>query len=317
VFDGEDQFGEALSSAFADRGLAEAAAPEVEGTPVESAPPEPAAAADDAGVDGQLRDEKGRYASSRELEEKLSTLEKRLADKDEFIGRQSTELGTLRQQWEAFQAQQAQPQYDYDSLIDQDPAAAAMAAYDRGDQYELNRAVQAWNEVAPGAPRLWAQNLQMQQTFEERIAELDKRSVPVQQHYQQQQQDTANQQAVDQIRGEYTDFGAYAPSILEQIQGSPRDIQRLSSGDPEEIKDVLERHYFRAKMRAGDTLTEAATVHAQQAAEDTRAAKLASAVASSASSPSAREGTGAIDAFRQSIVGAQDQLGLVDKYAAQ
>lgn len=317
MIDGEDQFSAALGDAFADRGLAETVAAPDEGTPAEAST-EP----DQQGVDdgGQLRDEAGRYTSAREIEEKLTLLEKRLADKDEFIGRQASELGQLREGHQRLEQQlqyAAQPQYDYDDLIAENPAQAAMAAYEQGDSVALQRAAAAWDEVAPGAPAIWVQGIQREQQLRAEIEQIRQTQAPVQQHYQSVQHEQASTNAVTSLLSAYEDFGAYAPTILQQLEGSPSDQAKLASGNEATIRETMELHYFRAKMRAGDTLNEAATNHAQQAAEASRNSKLSAAVASASSTPSAREGTGAVDAFKMGIVEAQNNLGLVDKFAAQ
>jgi hypothetical protein len=278
VIDGEDQFSAALGDAFADRGLAETVAAPDEGTPAEAStdyqpadPPPPVA------DDGQLRDEQGRYTSAREIEEKLTLLEKRLADKDEFIGRQASELGQLREGHQRLEQQlqyQAQPQYDYDDLIAENPAQAAMAAYEQGDSVALQRAAAAWDEVAPGAPAIWVQGIQREQQLRAEIEQIRQTQAPVQQHYQSVQHEQASTNAVTSLLSAYEDFGAYAPTILQQLEGSPSDQAKLASGNEATIRETMELHYFRAKMRAGDTLNEAATNHAQQAAEASRNSKL-------------------------------------------
>lgn len=111
------------------------------------------------------------------------------------IGSLNQELGTLREragradQYEQYLRQlQAQPQ-DWDEMIEERPDEAAMRAFayaqQTNDWRNYQRAAEAWNEVAPGAPLIWEQQQQLlaqaarieeyvqQQTLGQKIAEVE------------------------------------------------------------------------------------------------------------------------------------------------
>lgn len=308
-FQGEEAFTSALEGAFGDRGLVDAAP---EGTPAETAEPDPVAVDDGVVVDDdaahhsqeQLRDDAGKFASATELQSRLEQLEKRLADKDEFIGRQSTQIGELRQAVEQWQPPQQQPVYNLDALIDENPAQAAEIAFTQNDPYRVQQALAAWKDEDPFSAAVWVADKRREQEFAQLRAEYDARAQPVQDYYQTVQQQQASTDAVSDLASEYGDFGAFAPQVLESIQNSPADLQAVASGDKQLIYRTMKLHYLDAKLRTGDTLTQAAQQQREQAQNDNRAAKQQAVVASASSAPSAGQDTGAKQRFVEAIVNA-------------
>ena len=199
----------------------------------------------------------GRYKSVEELE-------RAVLEKQDFIDRQSNEIGMLRrlenlerQQAPAPQPQQSLPS-NWETLLDEDPASAADIAYQRNDQEALNQAVRAWDEIAPGAPRLWAQNLELR----EKVDSLS---------------NTFGQQTADQAYKEFArthpDMEQYAGAMAEIAKQSPSVTRLLEQGDPAVTTEVLDFLHTKAKAQAGarnaDTLSQA-----QRAADAERDALL-------------------------------------------
>jgi hypothetical protein len=118
-----------------------------------------------------------------ELQSKLAVAEARLEEKDSFIGRQSGEVGELRQAVEELQKQiQAQPVAPQvpepfveitQDLIDANPARAVQAAFKQRDEPALQVAFEAWKEIDPFTAATWLADRkleQQKQAFDEQIA---------------------------------------------------------------------------------------------------------------------------------------------------
>jgi hypothetical protein len=130
--------------------VAEAATPAEEATqePQEPETPEPPAS---LGVE--------------ELQAEVTRLQEQLANKDSFIGRQSTDVGELRAELEALRAQVttattpqpvAPPQLIItQQLIEEDPAKATMLAFEQNNGQALAVAFEAWKEEDPFTAASW------------------------------------------------------------------------------------------------------------------------------------------------------------------
>ena len=249
--------------------------PEVQEFAAEQAA-EPAEEATESPLDARIRDEKGRFASA-EAEEPAEDaesgeeppLDARLAEKEAMIGRQSTEIGELRawrEQAQAyFEQQQAaqqapQPPADWDDLIDQNPAYAAQLANANGDQYNLQRAMQEWESVSPGAPGLWVQ--------QEHLAQQQQQILHQQASSQGQQRQAETGQKVAELADKYPDLPSLVEQMSEIAPQYPHEMWALASGHPEVVSKAVESLYLKARGLHADTLVARGQVNAQKLAQD-------------------------------------------------
>jgi hypothetical protein len=255
------------------------AAPELSPDPEEAASGA-AAEGNDAGT--EAASEAPSDASA--LQAQIAALEKRLADKDDFAGRLSNELGELRKLQEQALEHASRPQVsDWDSLIDDDPARAAQIALQAGDNYRYQQAREAWNDVAPGAPEVFEQNLRLQKQMQELEQRFTQTAEPLAAQQKTQQVATA----YSAIREQYPDFDKFEDAMAEVVETRPlvkRNLAAaLQSGDAEEQYAVLEDLYLITAGRKSDTLREAQTQAAQSFAEETLKAKQDAVVVSATS----------------------------------
>lgn len=194
----------------------------------------------------------GRYKTVEELEAAV-------VEKEAFISRQGTDVGSLRselqemrrslEQRQAEQSAPAQPlPHNWDSMLDENPAQAVEIAYKADNQQAMSEALQAWNELAPGAPQLWVQNKQM----EEQLLDL-RESVGKQ---------TSNS-AYAEFSRTHPDVEQYAQEMGEIAKQAPYLTELLQNGDPRAQTEVLDFLYTKAstekRARNADTLAKAQT----------------------------------------------------------
>jgi hypothetical protein len=199
---------------------------------------------------GQFTTEERLYAGRYKT---VDELERAVQEKQQFIDRQATELGTLRRLDNIEQRLQpapppAQPSlpHNFADLVDEDPATAAELAYAAGDQTALNAAVRSWDEIAPGAPRLWAQNKELS----EKVDNLSN-------NFGQQTAD----QAYKEFARTHPDMDQYSGAMTEIAKQSPAVTRLLEQGDPATTTEVLDFLYTKAssqvQARNADTLASA------------------------------------------------------------
>jgi hypothetical protein len=282
--DGDDEFwgqlgheGEAPTEAPAEpEPVAEAAAPEPADEP--EAVEEPAAEDRPRNPDGtfapkeQPTEEAPEDASA--LQAQIQALEKRLADKDDFAGRLSNELGELRKlQEQALEHAQRPHVSDWDSLIEDNPEQAARLAIQGGDNYRYQQAREAWNDLAPGAPALFEQGLRMEKQIQDLEARFTQTTEPI--AARQQTEQVAG--AYSAVKEKYPDFDKFEDAMTEIVETRPYVKESLTkvltSGSPEEQVAFLEDLYVLTAGRASDTLRAAQTEAAQSFAQETLAAK--------------------------------------------
>jgi hypothetical protein len=259
-------------------------APEA-GFEIGQADPEPEAEVEEPVAEGRARNADGTFAAKEQpepqeeadasqLQAQIQALEKRLADKDDFAGRLSNELGELRKlQEQALEHAQRPAVSDWDNLIDENPAQAARIAIERGDQFRYQQARQAWEDLAPGAPDLFEQNMRMQQ----QVAQLEKRFTETTEPMQRTQATQQVASAYVQIKEKYPDFDKLEDAIAEVVETRPlikRNLtEALNGGSLEEQVAVLEDLYLITAGRRSDTLRGAQTQAAQSTAAEALAAK--------------------------------------------
>jgi predicted RNase H-like nuclease (RuvC/YqgF family) len=289
--DGDDEFWGQLGH----EGEAAAEAP-AEPEPVAEAAPEAdvdARGADDfepevkAEAEGRPRNPDGTFAPKAveetaeeapadpsSLQAQIAQLEKRLADKDDFAGRLSNELGELRKLQEQTLEHAQRPQIsDWDALIEENPAQAAQIAIKNGDNFRYQQAREAWNDLAPGAPEVFEQNLRLQHEMAELKQQFQQTTAPLQ--HQQQTRQVAD--AYQEIRAKYEDFDKFEDAMAEIVETRPlvkgNLTEVLTSGSHEERVAFLEDLYVLTAGRATDTLRAAQTEAAQSFAQETLQAK--------------------------------------------
>jgi hypothetical protein len=208
------------------------------------------------------------------LQAQIAALEKRLADKDDFAGRLSNELGELRKLQEQTLEHAQRPQVsDWDSLIEENPAQAAQLALQNGDNYRYQQAREAWNDLAPGAPEVFEQNLRLQRQMQELEQRFQQTTAPIAERQSKEQ--IAN--AYVQIQAKYPDFDKFEDAMAEVVETRPLIKESLTkvltSGSPEEQVAFLEDLYMLTAGRVTDTLRQAQTEAAQSFAQETLQAK--------------------------------------------
>lgn len=194
-------------------------------------------------------------ADAAALKAQIEALEKRLADKDEFNGRLSNELGELRRLQEQIAEQQSRPQVsDWDSLIDDNPARAAQLALQAGNNLAYQQARSAWEDLSPGAPDMFEQNLRLQKQMQELAEQVKATTAPIAE--QQRTQQVA--QAYALIKEQYPDYDKFEDAMAQAVEARPLLKESLktvlASGDTEQQFAALEDLYLITAGRATDTL---------------------------------------------------------------
>lgn len=273
------------------------ATPVDEGTPAEEvvAAETPVVASDGEETEtveetqGRPRDENGRFIKAEpevDYRAELEALQQRLAAKDEFNGRLSNELGELRKQiQEGFSKPQAPSSWD--DLIEENPAQAVAQAYDlykAGDpaaEFNMRRAAQAWEEISPGAPALWAENVRLRQETEQRFAQIEQRTQPV----VQQTEDQARARAYLAVKAKHSDIEQHVEAMQQVSTKFPALVTAIESGSPQEAEQGWEALYLLAKAGKADTLQQTAQEVARNALDGEQRVRQEAAVASAATVP--------------------------------
>ena len=283
----------------------------------EAAPEEPVVSEAEEAPASRARDEQGRFTKVEEpilgkfnsvddLVQAYQHAERRLGE----LGGEVGELRQLREQFEEMRAQLSRPTTpnNFADLLEEDPATAAEMAYRAGDELALRQATAAWELVAPGAPRAWARAVQAEHQLQQMRQEMDARFQPVQEQAQRQQLESNVEQLRSQFGGDK--FNTIAGHAVQLLESDPELARALA--DPQRQTWALNTAFRLAAAEQGENLSRAATELQQQDAEAARAAKTAAAVVSASSTPASREDKGAIDRFKESILGAE--IGLVDRF---
>ena len=236
----------------------------------------------------------------------IAVLEARLAEKDSFIGLQSSEVGELRtavdemRQQLAAQAQPVTPQAPTvqitQDFIDSNPAAAAQAAFDQQNEAALRVAFEAWKDEDPFAAAAWRNDrlIEAQQArFEAELAKRDAEIAQVKEPLAQQTAQTAEQaawkSAFDEVQKTVPDFLAVdetgrsnAVRLLEEVAPKyPAIAKMIADGDVEAKVQGLTLLYEASKLGNPETVrAELETAAAAAAAEAAAASQGASVVTS-------------------------------------
>lgn len=284
--------------------LTSADAAPAEGSPaeVDITPTEVEGEAATAPDDGRPRNPDGTFAKKEPEPEadpeidailgKYGTTEKALkalAESQSYIGQLHQTQGELQAQLaELTQAiRTPRPQQNFETLLETDPQQAALYALQAGDRHGYERAKSEWNELAPGAPAIWEQNLQLQN----KMAELEQRVQGVQQPIAEQQNLRVVAAAYQSVQQANPDFDSLQP-VMSQIVGEIAESgydwisPALDSGDQRAATVALKQLVELARARAGGNLQDQARQAAQEHVAATEQAKREAIVASASSSMS-------------------------------
>lgn len=268
---------------------------------VEEAPAEPVAETEEPAKQERLRNEDGTFApnpvdepvaetqqadeSDADYATRIAQLEQRLADKDEFIGRQSQEVAEVRRLMEQIAEKQnetpaAPPVQITGDMIDQNPAYAAQLAYEQDNGVAFAQAFEAWKEEDPFQAAAWAtgkqnelQLAELERKQEERFAALQATVAPAAQTAQVAQLNTLLAAADEKNPG----LLAFVASDKAAALASefPEAAQLLVAGTPDQKVRSLQMLHQIDRGRASDTLkvteeqvAREVAVQGQQARED-------------------------------------------------
>lgn len=293
----------------------------IDSTEVEEMPRAEETPQESAATDGRPRDEQtGQFISKEEAAEReqerlyagryktVEELERAVEEKEAFIARQGTDVGSLRNELQSLRSLLEQRQTEqapatpqqlpanWENMLDEDPAAAVEYAYDADNQAALRDALKAWDEISPGAPRLWVANKQMAEQLSELTQNIGQQSAST---------------AYGEFLRTHPDVEQYAGEMAEEAKKSPHLTGLLESGDPQAQLEVLDFLYTKAsskvQARNADTLATA-----QQAADAERVAtvrqqKEQAAVASATQTPAERRPRNAGHEMLESIRSAYEQ----------
>jgi hypothetical protein len=184
--------------------------------------------------------------------DELSTLRKRLADQEAFIGRQSNELGELRQKVEAIpqtpQPQTPAPSIDEDTFydaLDENPARAVEMAVKAQDGYAFEQAMKRWHEddsYAATQYQLQAQAIQLEQARKQE-----------QTRYEEHIGLTELNQAYASFKQKHADAGLFEQEMAQVSTMAPHLLTPLQTGNLATKQQVFETLYLMAKgLRGGE-----------------------------------------------------------------
>lgn len=254
-----------------------------------------------------LRDEKGQFAAAEpaaeaaeqaavetpdERDARILALEARLAEKEAFIGRQSSEIGELRQTVEerlaSYDERLNRPAHRQitSDLIDQNPAAATQLAYEQNDTAALAAAYEVWSDIAPAAASAWVSEQRaaeretaLRADYDRKIAEIEGRFSPI-----QKSNEDAQLAAEVQALPEDTKAFLTAPEFSALANEFPTIGKTVVSGSPRERVEAVRALHDIYRGRTADTLTRTAQDVAREQAEAAQAARDDAYVSSSTAS---------------------------------
>lgn len=163
----------------------------------------------------------GRFKSIEEADKSFKNLE-------QLLGRQANELGELRK----LAAQHTQPTFGGvpDEAIEQNPAAAAQWALQRGEDLVYERAMDYWYETDPKN----AARFEMRSYISTAVSPLE-----------QQAGNSGLENAISSLRTRHDNFDEAWPRMLEAAQERPWLLENLNStsGSRQQKETILEDLY--------------------------------------------------------------------------
>lgn len=213
-----------------------------------------------------------------------------LAESQSYIGDLHREKAEWKQQMhelvQAVQNPRAQP--NIQALVEDNQfEQAAWHALTSGDQTSYDFIKKEWDQYSPGTPKVWEQNLQLQN----RLAEVEQRVAGVQAPIAEQQNLRMVASALSRVQAANPDFEQLQPAmgqVVEDLAASGYDwvSPALESGDPVKAEAALSHIVQLARARASGNLQDQARMAAQEHVAATEQAKREAIVASASSSMS-------------------------------
>jgi hypothetical protein len=232
-----------------------------------------------------------------QLQERLAVAEARLEEKDSFIGRQSGEVGELRQAIAEMQTQLAKVQTApvaaipiTQDLIDSNPGAAVQAAFDQKDERALQIAFEAWKDPITGDPfaaAAWLNDRKLEQqqiAFDAKLAETRQQFETATAPLVATSEESATQrewaEAFNEVKATRPDFMENAARLLEEVAPQhPFLLPALQSGDAKAKAGALSALYALDKLgNPGAVQAQLETAAGEAAAEAAEALRAAGAV---------------------------------------
>jgi hypothetical protein len=209
--------------------------------------------------------------SVEELQQQLAVATARLEEKDSFIGKQSTDVGELRQTVAELSArldaQQQTPTVQpsvaattvvTQELVNTDPALAAEAAYVQGDENSLKFVMEQWKDMDPFMAASWRDDKlreQQQKAFDAKIAEQEAKiaavAAPVAESAATRAESLKWEAALDTVKGKF-------PEVFVADESGNTTVQRLLL----EAGTKPEYEAFKVMLQTGDADAKAAAISA-------------------------------------------------------
>lgn len=237
-----------------------------------------------------------------QLQEKLAVAEARLEEKDSFIGRQSGEVGELRQAVAEMQAQLAAAPTQLEApapviqitqeLIDNNPGAAVQAAFEQKNERVLQIAFEAWKDPVTGDPfaaASWLNDQKLHRAqidFDAKLAETKRAfevtTAPLAETAAQSEDKQQWSDAFTMVKATRPDFIENAARLLEEVAPQyPSFLPALQSGDAKAKAEALSALYALDKLGKPDEVqAQLETAAVEAAVEAAEALRVAGAVTS-------------------------------------
>lgn len=212
---------------------------------------------------------------------------------EEHSGSLRNEVGELRalveDRFERIQNQPPQPQFDLDEMIVENPAQAVELAWRSGNEAALRKALNGWDEIAPGMSAVWIENKQLAQ----KLQQIEQAQQPILQSNQEQQRLHVVAQAYADLEARYPDFNDHRAAMAEVAaeiaarNGSSFVDELLEQGTPEKVGEAFEYLYLKSRDRRGDNLSQVSQQLAREHVENTQRARQDALLASSSTTSGA------------------------------
>lgn len=265
------------------------------------AAPEPAAVEEtpepEVVVDGPLRNADGTFAAkpdeaaaaevtqqpgetTGDYESRVAQLEQRLADKDEFIGRLTNEVGESRKMLEEIRDRkpEAAPVQITSDMIEANPSYAAQLAYEQDNGVAFQQALEAWKFEDPFAAATWVSGKQNEIQFAELRREQDARIAQLQAQVQPAAEASQQQLLVSKVGAVAAEFPGLDKmledgTIAKVAADYPTIGNDLIGSDPDRKTAALRAAAEIARGRFGDTLEATAEQVARKTAGQAQTAR--------------------------------------------
>jgi hypothetical protein len=224
--------------------------------------------------------------SEAQLREQIAALEARLAEKDTFIGRQSSEVGELREAINSLSQRvdsRAEPTYQAPPLvitqdfIDNDPAGATILAFEQKNERALAAAYEAWKQEDPANASVWLAEERFKERENALRAELEATRATVNTIATSNQEAAKQAEVNKQWKDAYTAVEADRPGFLENAERLlnevapqfPDAIEALATGSAKAKAEILKLLYDHD--RAVNTNPETVRAQLEEAAAEATA----------------------------------------------